>query len=248
MDSSRVGPSLNKQMQESSLRTVKDHWGQILSCDPSRILADGITVTPWDSGSIECLVWEGGAVVGAPETLGAGLRERIGRIPFDLTCDDAQRLVEPIAKVDDVLGPQFVGYCDQTMVDPVESDARRIEPGQLKPLRDACPEDEWTRSALQINGMDRLTFAVLRDGQPIAASQISSAHGVAGFATVTHPAYRNRGHGKSVVSRAMDAAFERELLPEYRTVERWSSSVALAEHLGFEQVARSILVQLPETQ
>ena len=46
----------------------------------------------------------------------------------------------------------------------------------------------------------------------------------------------------------MKAAFEQDLLPEYRTVEHWSASVTLAEDLGFEQVARSILVELPETQ
>jgi hypothetical protein len=44
----------------------------------------------------------------------------------------------------------------------------------------------------------------------------------------------------------MEAAFERNLLPEYRTIEHWPSSVGLAKHLGFEKVAWSILVQLPE--
>lgn len=235
-------------MRESSLQKVKEHWGQLLSCGPSKIFSDGITVTHWESRSVEFLIWESGAIVTAPESLGAALRERVCRVPFDLTCDDARQFVEPIAIVDDVLGPQFVGYCDQSTFDPVDSDAQRIEPDQLGPLRDACADYEWTRSAFQIDNVDRPTFAVLRDGQPIAASQISSAHGVAGLATVTHPAYRNRGHGKSVVSRAVEAAFHRNLLAEYRTVERWSSSVALAEHLGFEQVARSILVQLAETQ
>lgn len=196
---------------------------------------------------MEFLVWDGGAVVGTPERLRSPLRERIGRIPFDLNRDDARQLIESVANVEGVLGPQFVGYCDQTTFDPVEIDARRIEPERLKPLRDDCPADEWARSAVQLNDGDRPTFAVFRDGQPIAASQISSAHGVAGLAAVTHPAYRNSGHGKSVVSRAIEVAFERDLLAEYRTVERWSSSVALAEQLGFERVARSILVQLPET-
>lgn len=235
-------------MQEISLRAVKEHWGQLLSCDPSKILSGGITVASWENGSVEFLVGEGGAVVVAPESLVAVLRERVRRVPFHLTRDHARQFVESIANVDDVLGPQVVGYCDQTTFTPVDRDAQRIEAGQLEPLRDACPDDEWTHSSLEIDDVDRSTFAVLRDGQPIAASQISSAHEVAGFATVTHPAYRNQGHGKSVVSRAMEAAFDRNPLVEYRTVERWSPSVALAEHLGFEQVARSILVQLSETQ
>lgn len=235
-------------MNVNSLQTAKEHWSEILSCDPSEILTDGVTVTRWDNDSVEFLVWEDGGIVGAPERLDAGLHERIEPISFDMTCDDARQLVKPLANVKDVLGPQFVGYCDRTTFDPVERDARTIEPSQLRPLREACPENEWTRSGIQLTSQDQPTFAVLADEKPVAASQIISAHGVAGFATITHPAHRNRGHGKSVVSRAMKTAFQQNLLPEYRTVEYWSSSVALAENLGFEQVARSILVQLSETQ
>lgn len=125
-------------MQENSLRTVKVHWGQILSCDPSKILADGVTVTPWSHDSVECFVWEGGGIVGAPERLCGELRGQIKYITFDKACDDARQLVTSLANVNNVLGPQFVGYCDQTTFDPVESDARKIESDQLKPLRDAC--------------------------------------------------------------------------------------------------------------
>ena len=235
-------------MEINSIQVAKEHWGRILSCDPSKILADEATVTRWDHDSIEFLVWEGGAIVGVPDRLSAKLREQINRIPFELSCEDARQLVTPLADIDAVLGPQFVGYCDRMTFNPVEREARPIEPSQLQPLRDSCPENEWARSDIQITRQDRPTFAVLTDEQPIAASQISSAHGVAGFGTITHPEYRNRGHGKAVVSRAMKAAFDQDLLPEYRTVEHWSSSVALAEDLGFEQVARSILVQLPEAQ
>lgn len=235
-------------MQTNSLRAVKGHWGQILSCDSSKILTDEITVTRWDHDSVEFLLWEGGAIVGVPDRLSAKLREQIDRTPFELTCEEARQLVTPLADVDAVLGPQFIGYCDWKTFDPVEREARAIDPGQLQPLRDACPENEWARSDIQLTRQDRPTFAVFIDGQPIAASQVSSAHGVAGLGTITHPAHRNRGHGKAVVSQAMKAAFEQDLLPEYRTVEHWSSSVALAEDLGFEQIARSMLVQLSETQ
>lgn len=235
-------------MQDSSFQTVREHWGHILDCFPAKILSDGLTVTPWNRGAVEVLVWNGGAVIGAPEPLTTALREQIQRVPFDVTCDDVRQMIAPVRNVDAVLGPQFVGYCDQTTFAPVDSDARQIEPSRLKPLRDACPADEWSHSGIQIECPDRPTFAVLRDRQPIAATQLGSDHGVAGVATITHPTYRNQNHGKAVVSRAVEAALEQWLLPEYRTVEQWEASVGLAEALGFEQVARSILVQLTEPE
>lgn len=245
---SQAGFVTEIRMQDSSLQTVKEHWGHTLGCAPSKILSDGITVTPWNRKAVEVLVWSEGAVIGAPDYLTVSLREQSQRVSFDVTCDDIRQMVAPFANVDAVLGPQFVGYCDQTMFSPVDSDAERIEPSRLKSLRDDCPKHEWSQSAIQIDCQGRPTFAVLRDGQPIAATQLSSDHGVAIFATITHPRYRNQSHGKAVVSRAVDTAFEQGLLPEYRTVEQWSASVGLAEALGFEQTARSILVQLSETK
>ena len=185
-------------MQADSLRIARGHWGQILSCDPSEVLVDGVTVTRWDKDSIEFLTWEGGAIIGAPERLSARLRERIERIPFDLTRDGARQIIEPLATVNGVLGPQFVGYCDRTTFEPVERDARAIDPHQLQPLRDACPGNEWTRSGIQITHQDQPTFAVLTDGQPIAASQISSAHGVEDSLWLHIPRTGTKGTGSQL--------------------------------------------------
>nr|WP_264474975.1 GNAT family N-acetyltransferase [Salinirubrum litoreum] len=152
--------------------------------------------------------------------------------------------------VAEVLGPQFVGYCDDSTFTPVhdeQSPVGLIEPESLTSLRDATPTDEWDRSGVRTDD-DGPAFAVERDGQVVAATQYSIAHGTAGIAVVSRPAYRGEGNATRAVSAATAHALDAGLVPEYRTLEEWSSSVALAERLGFERVGVSLLVRLDETE
>jgi len=230
-------------MRSDARRTARRHWAEILGCRPESVFGSATTVTEWDRHGIEILCWEGGAVVGAPPALFEALRENVDRIPFDIGREGARALVEPVVAVDDVLGPQFVGYCDETTFDPVDREVQRIEPQRLDWLRDACPGGEWERSGLSVDA-DVPTFAVLRADRPVAAVQYGVVDGVAKPAVASHPAHRGEGHAKAVVSAATAHALDREHLVEYRTVERWTASVALAERLGFERVGRSLLVEL----
>lgn len=231
-------------MEERSSRIVKEHWASTLSCDPSTICSAGTTVTAWDDRAVEFLLRDDGAVVAAPDSLTEAVRNRSDRISFALARDEARAIVEPLAAVDDVLGPQFVGYCDRSTFSPVETDAERIDPESLGSLRAACPSDEWARSGVAADGTDAPTFAVLEDRRPIAVAQLQVAHDVAGVATITHPDHRSQGNATAAVSGAVEWALDVGLLAEYRTIETWSSSVALAERLGFVRTARSILVEL----
>ncbi|QPV61720.1 hypothetical protein I7X12_13280 [Halosimplex litoreum] len=230
-------------MHSDARRTARRHWAEILDCRPESIFGSTTTVAEWTRNGVEILCWEGGAVVGAPPALFEALRENVDRIPFDIGREGAQTLVEPVAAVDDVLGPQFVGYCDETAFDPVDREVQQIEPRRLDWLRDACPDGEWERSGLSVDA-DVPTFAVLRVDRPIAAVQYGVVDGVAKLAVASHPAHRGEGHAKATVSAATAHALDRGYLVEYRTVERWTGSVALAEGLGFERVARSLLVEL----
>ncbi|MFB6186191.1 MAG: hypothetical protein ABEI06_03865 [Halobacteriaceae archaeon] len=233
-------------MQDRSYRTVQKHWGEILGCDPSMVLSPGIMVTAWERDAVEFLIWEKGGIIGAPPTITETLDDYNLELSYDLSIEDVSQLMDPIGEIDDILGPQFVGYCDKTTFKPTDSKAQSVAPETLQSLQNACSESEWNQSGIQLNDTQRPTFAVLEDERPIAGSQIISAHGVAGLALITHPEFRDQGHGKSAAVKAINVAYEQNLLPEYRTLECWESSIAVANGLGFEQVARSILVKLEE--
>jgi RimJ/RimL family protein N-acetyltransferase len=91
---------------------------------------------------------------------------------------------------------------------------------------------------------DQPTVVVERDGRLVAAAQYAADHGTAGIGVVSHPDHRGEGNATLAVSLATTHALAARLVPEYRTLEEWSSSVALAERLGFERVGRSLLVKL----
>ncbi|QLH79613.1 hypothetical protein HZS55_20970 [Halosimplex rubrum] len=230
-------------MHSDARGTARRHWADIIGCRPESVFDSATTVTEWGQNGVEILCWESGGAVGAPPAFLEALREHADHVPFDIDRKGARALVEPVAAVDDVLGPQFVEYCDETTFDPVERGVRRIEPRRLDWLRDPCPVEEWVRSGLAVDA-DVPTFAVLRADRPVAAVQYGVVDGVAKLAVASHPAHRGEGHAKAAVSAATAHALDRGHLVEYRTVERWTASVALAGGLGFERVARSLLVEL----
>ncbi len=244
-------------MRDRSYRVVREHWAGTLDCDPAAVLADGTTVTDWDGDGVELLVWPGGGVLAAPPDLRPAFDDDlvVGDLPADLDRAGARSLVGPVADVARVHGPQFVGYCDAGTFEPATDgtdsvadghplrDVQSVEPAGLASLRERCPAHEWERSAVRTD-VDRETVASTVDGEPVAATQLSIGGGVAGVATVAAPDRRGEGHATAAVSRAVERALDRGLVAEYRTVERWEASAALARNLGFERVARSLLVEL----
>lgn len=233
-------------MHRTSRQTASRHWARILDCDPETVFSPGTAVTEWDDVDVELLCWDGGTLVGAPADLVEPLRKHVGDVQFDLDRAGARDLVASVTAVDQVLGPQFVGYCDESTFEPVDDSAREIEPDRLEPLRDACPSDEWDRSALSLDA-EVPTFAVVADGRPVAAAQYGAIDDVAQFSVASHPDYRGEGNATAATSAAAKHALDRGFVAEYRTVERWDSSVALAERLGFERIARSLLVRPTRT-
>jgi GNAT superfamily N-acetyltransferase len=209
---------------------------------------------PTTSEAVEVFSYEGGAVVSAPPSLAGAIQSVLAARSIPTTATEARALAEAAVDrcevgggptVTEVLGPQFVGYCDDSTFTPVHdasAPVAAVEPDSLASLRDATPAEEWDRSGVRFD--DGPTFAVERDGRPVAAAQCQTTHVTAGIGIVSHPEHRGEGHATLAVSLATAHALDAGLVPEYRTLEAWSSSVALADRLGFERVGSSLLVTL----
>lgn len=65
----------------------------------------------------------------------------------------------------------------------------------------------------------------------------------ANIAVYTDPKFRNKGHGKNVVSGAINICIEKNILPMYIVEDNNWSSIILAEKLGFEFVCYEYLVR-----
>jgi hypothetical protein len=159
-------------MDDASLTTVTDHWATILDCDPAVVFAPGVSVVSGDTEAVEILGHSSGATLSAPPSLADELRSVVTDRSVALTATGARELVESATEstsgewsVDEVLGPQFVGYCDDSTFSSVHDESSPvglIEPESLSSLREATPAEEWDRSGVRID--DEPTFAVERDG------------------------------------------------------------------------------------
>lgn len=252
-------------LREDTLRTVTDYWAHSLGCDPEAFAGTGTTVVaapetdPIDfvarigADEVQIIVRGDAVVVSVPADRLEGVRESVAdanRVDFTDDRSVAGWLGQPVSQV---LGPAFLGYADAETVRAVpETGVRRLDAGDvaaLTRLKGACPDQEWERSVAGVDpGSERPVVGRFVDGELVAlASYDVWDELLAQIGVLTHPARREKGHGTAVVSRVAALALERGFLPQYRTLERWPSSVGLARSVGFERYGRSVLVVLETT-
>lgn len=240
---------------ELSRRThevVADHWAKMQGCDPTDFETPGTTVVTTGSSEVSMTSRDSSVVVAALDHLTQTVRKRLDDL-LQLAEGDGDRaaalLDEPVSEV---LGPQFLGYADEGTFTPVERGARLLDANDadaLARLESACPDEEWERGGMGPFELGEDTIAgSFMDGTLAAAAAYQEVHpGIVGISVIAHPDHRGEGRAKAVVSRATSHAFEQGFeVVEYRTLERWESSVGLATDLGFERWGQSRLVKLAE--
>ena len=141
--------------------------------------------------------------------------------------------------IETVLGPAFWGYTDQEAFTAIESDARLLNTAD-KPAYDAfrsrVADEDWDNGGPSF--VPRETTGLFVEGELVAASGYEVWDElIAHIAVVTHPDYRGNSYGQAVVSRATETALTAGLLPQYRTLDAWPWSVALARKLRYTRFA-----------
>jgi GNAT superfamily N-acetyltransferase len=241
-------------LHNRSNEVVTDHWARIQGCSPAEFERTGLTVHRTGTMAVSLFVHGSTVVVSAPDDLHDAVRARHTDL-IKLADGERERAAELLdVPVAEVLGPQFLGYADEGTFEPVERGAGLLDADDadgFADLRAACPEGEWERGGMQsvqvsadpvagsfANGSPHPTLAAVATFSEVRDD-------VAGIGVVAHPSHRGEGHAKAAVSRITTHAFARGFpVVEYRTLERWESSVGLAEDLGFQRWGKSILVKL----
>ncbi len=145
--------------------------------------------------------------------------------------------------LEELLGPAFYGYTDSEGFATVNSAARLLEStdeAAYEAFRSSIPEDEWDAGGTPF--ALGTTVGLFEDDTLVAVAGYTVWDDcIAHISIATHPDYRNAGNGRAVVSRATERALAAGLIPQYRTLDEWPWSVALAQNLGFERFATSYL-------
>lgn len=151
-------------------------------------------------------------------------------------------------RITKMIGPVFQGYYSLPDLSFTQSEeVREIEgSGDLEALRDlgeSCDHDGWDDSGL--GEAQHASYGLWLRGQLVAAANYKVFPGEAGFIGVfTHPEYRGRGHGQTVVQAVVSDLYSRDHLVLYQTLMSNESSVELARRVGIVEYARNMAVRL----
>lgn len=177
----------------------------------------------------------------------AACREAVAGRPLEEIANALEHaLGDHAVAVVDAAGPAVLSYVDATAFSPVHSEARLLteeETGSVEQLRARVPDEDWARASTTVRS--GRTAGIFRDDQLVALATLAEPP-FPDVGVVVDPAFRDSGLGRRVVSRVVDAAFDRDagVIPRYRTPESEAASLALAASVGFERWASETVVVL----
>ena len=149
-----------------------------------------------------------------------------------------------------VRGPAGIGFADRSDFTPIPSGARLLgdeDESAITTLADRCGEAVWRRSRLYPFRGPML--GLFQGGDLVAVSgYLVFVDVIALIGVIIHPQWRGRGLGRRVVNAAMMDAFDRGLVPAWRTPPCDDRAVGLGRSLGFRPYAVTLDVSLCEVE
>lgn len=153
-----------------------------------------------------------------------------------------------ITRVQKIIGPALIGYCAAALPPLVGTNRTRqlraVDQHLVTSLQAACSSEEWEHGGsddaneCRFGAFDEQGHLVALAGYEIWNADI--AH----IAIISHPQRRGQGFALRAVHHAATHALEAGLLPQYRTLKANTTSIAIAQHLGFTEYGFSMYVRL----
>jgi GNAT superfamily N-acetyltransferase len=150
-------------------------------------------------------------------------------------------------RIDQIIGPAFIGYADRTTFRARVPNAARLlrasDAEHIAELRAACDAVEWAHGG-SVLGQNPTAGVYSRERLVALAGYEVWGGCIAHIAVVTHPRYRGRGYAGAVVSKLTESVLARGLVPQYQTLESNTPSMHVAHKLGFVRYGVSMAVRL----
>jgi len=237
-----------------SLRRVDAFWAGYFGCSPEDLNGSKTLVVPHAAlqGYDGVLVFRHGSacIVSVPDVVPPVERERLAGAPPEQAFNPEFLAKTFVVWKDRVSPPAWVGTCDPADFKPVPTTARLLSAGDVDAigrLAEGCGELAWKASKLVLDREPN--FGLFVGNDIVAASGYLNMGGVLAYiGVVTHPDHRGKGHAKAVVSATMKYAFEKGLVPMWRTPASHEAAISVARSLGFQAYAFTLDVQLTEDE
>ncbi len=130
--------------------------------------------------------------------------------------------------VDGMVGPAWIGYADDAAIEGLHS---------------ACSALDWEHGGQGSEATARI--GVFKGGTlATLASYRIWGDRIAHISIISHPLFRNGGLARIAVSAITRHALDNNLVAQYRTLVSNTPSLAIANRLGFERYATSVVMRL----
>ncbi len=148
-----------------------------------------------------------------------------------------------------IIGPAYLGYADAKTFEPVPTDQGRLlgsaDAAVLQRFEQTIGPTAWEHSGLGEHGQP--IWATFDETEiTAAAGYLVWGQAIAHIGVSTHPDYRGRGLGQTVVSGIGRHALDNNLVLQYRTLWANKPSLGIAGKLGFELYASTLWVRLQQ--
>ncbi len=239
-------------LREATLRTVDEFWSHDVGCSREQLRAERTVVVAHpdqyaDFMGIFILLVGTAPIISLPRELYSFLALEAQTWPASDVVDGA-RLRSLIGdRVDRIIGPAFIGYTERVMFRAIEAPTttllNKAHAAAVSLLRAACEPAEWEHGGRDLGGNPSIGIFAGEELVTLAGYDLWGQR-IAHISIVTHPQYRQRGYGRAAVSKLTEVLLDRNLVPQYRTLESNGPSLKIAAKLGFARYATSVTVRL----
>lgn len=152
--------------------------------------------------------------------------------------------------IERIVGPSYQGFVDATAFQPAQTQGARPLTASDRPALQrfiaTCPPGAWQDSAIApdhdpIMGLERAGELIALASAPLDGPAEAAMRSVG---VVTLPAARGTGAGLAVVSALTERCLALGATLHYQTLRANLPSIAIARHLGYEDVATALAVRL----
>ncbi len=236
-------------LNERTLSIATANWAGHFGCpveelfaEPFRVVIHGAELA--DYSGVFALFRGGCVIVSMPPDRVGEVQPLLAALPRGCAPDGLAAALCSVASA--VIGPAYIGYAAAgSKLERSTHAARALGPedvAAVDALEEACDPTEWEHGGSAIG---HPCSGVFVEGQIAALAGYEVWGGtIAHISVVTHPGFRGRGFGGSVVAHVAKRAIVAGLVPQYRTLQSNVASIRVAERLGFEGYAVSLAVRL----
>ncbi|MFI8685805.1 GNAT family N-acetyltransferase [Rossellomorea sp. NPDC077527] len=241
-------------MPQSTIKyRVYAYWADFLGCDYSELITPTVSVVQHSESlsgynGIYCFNNGTSCLISAPAKYVAELHKAVSGHGPDQAFD-AEWLVHSIGdQYERIIGPAFQGYVDSDSFLQASSESvveLKTEQHKmlLKELREACTEMEWQHSSID-EEKGPIFLRILNEKAVAAGSWRKGESGFLSVGIISHPTHRGKGHAKAVVNDLTKRGLSSGTMMHYQTLESNTSSVAIAQSLGYVRLGRTLAIRL----